>query len=119
MIVLDGSKLLLVKTFEGWTIPGGLVEKGEFLEETATRECFEETGLRVETKGLFKFSDDPKRDPNGHGIVFIFNAVVVGGKLRPSGEGVPDFVDVFKLKDSEVNPNTLSIVKRVRAHVKK
>lgn len=37
--------LLLQHTAENWGFPKGLIEKGEKLEETALRECREETGL--------------------------------------------------------------------------
>ena len=37
-----------------WTIPGGKVEEGESMEEAAVREAYEETGLEVEIKGLYK-----------------------------------------------------------------
>ena len=50
-IVVDGSKLLMVKVenLEGqvlWTFPKGHIEKGENLEDAALREVQEETGYR-------------------------------------------------------------------------
>lgn len=38
----------------GWDIPGGGREAGEPPEETAVRECWEETGLRVELRDLLR-----------------------------------------------------------------
>lgn len=49
-MIFDDGRVLLVK--EGydrrrWSLPGGAIEPGETPEETAIRETFEETGLRV------------------------------------------------------------------------
>ena len=55
--MFDGGRILLVERgkppLEGcWSLPGGLVEVGERLEEAAAREVFEETGLRVTAVSL-------------------------------------------------------------------
>jgi 8-oxo-dGTP pyrophosphatase MutT (NUDIX family) len=48
MILNDHHELLLQhRTDGGWGLPGGLMELGESLEETARREVKEETGLEV------------------------------------------------------------------------
>ncbi|URZ88481.1 NUDIX hydrolase [Floricoccus penangensis] len=43
----DGHVLLQKRTNGSWGLPGGLMEIGESLEETAIREVYEETGLEV------------------------------------------------------------------------
>jgi ADP-ribose pyrophosphatase YjhB (NUDIX family) len=51
------EKILLVKCSyrKGWSIPGGLVKKGETWAQTAVRETFEEVGLRlIEEDLVFK-----------------------------------------------------------------
>ncbi len=56
VIVLNekGEVLLQQRTepFGKWGLPGGLMELGESPEETAEREVFEETGLRVKNLRL-------------------------------------------------------------------
>lgn len=48
IILNDNNELLLQhRTDGGWVLPGGLMELGESLEETARREVKEETGLEV------------------------------------------------------------------------
>lgn len=62
----------------GWAIPGGFVDYGESMEETAIREAKEETGLDVAlVKQLHTYSD-PKRDPRHHTITTVFIARAAG-----------------------------------------
>lgn len=58
---IPNKKILLVKhkKFNKWVQPGGHIEKDEFPEETALREVYEETGLKVELVGVrFPREDD-------------------------------------------------------------
>ena len=43
-----------------WTIPGGAMEPGEFIADTAVREVKEETGLDVEVVSLVGVYSDPR-----------------------------------------------------------
>lgn len=68
--------------FEGrWALPGGFVEVGETVEEAATRETAEETGLAVEISRLVGVYSDPDRDPRGHNVSVAFVVQVLGGDL--------------------------------------
>jgi len=46
-----------------WKLPGGMVEEGDTVEETAVKEAKEETGLNVELIDILGVYSDPKRDP--------------------------------------------------------
>ena len=53
VIVEDGTVLLVKREdLEVWALPGGGVDEGESLAETAVREAYEETGLEVEITHL-------------------------------------------------------------------
>ena len=53
VILADGADRLLLFQSEGfWFTPGGGIEPGETIEQAATRELWEETGLRIEPDQL-------------------------------------------------------------------
>ena len=73
--------------FEGqWALPGGFVEVGETVEEAATREAAEETGLAVELARLVGVYSDPDRDPRGHNVSVAFLARVLSGDFAAASD---------------------------------
>src|SRR5512142_640538 len=70
--------LMLLRTDNGcWGVPGGIMELGEHLEETAARETLEEAGLRVHDLALFGVFSGPEltyQYPNGD---MTYNVIVV------------------------------------------
>jgi len=80
-LVFDNSKskiLLIQRRNEPfkdyWAIPGGFVEYGETVENTAIREAKEETGIDIKLKRLFNVYSKPDRDPRGHSITIVYLA---------------------------------------------
>lgn len=65
----QGELLMLLRTDNGcWGVPGGSMEPGERLEETAARETLEECGLHVRGLALLGVFSGPEiayRYPNG------------------------------------------------------
>ncbi len=74
--------------------PGGRTEVGESIQETARRECLEETGLHVKIERLTSVDSDPGHGaivqyPDGHVIQYVncsFLCTVESGDLRISEE---------------------------------
>ena len=107
-LVVDKGKLLLIRrAYEPssglWSIPGGLLEVGESLEEAVVREIEEETGIKVEVKELLDVLNFVIKDEAGkvkyHYVLIDFLAKPVGGELRPSRETLD--VRWVSLKDIE------------------
>lgn len=63
---------------EGWALPGGFVDYGESLEDSAVREAREETGLDIQLVRQLHSYSDPNRDPRLHTITTVFIAEASG-----------------------------------------
>lgn len=63
-----------------WALPSGFAECGETIEETAIRECWEETGLRIELDDLLGVYS-VNSNFYGYLILVLYSAHVVGGEL--------------------------------------
>jgi ADP-ribose pyrophosphatase YjhB (NUDIX family)/O-acetyl-ADP-ribose deacetylase (regulator of RNase III) len=62
----------------GWALPGGFVDYGETLEESAIREAKEETHLDLENLRQFHTYSAPDRDPRFHTVSTVFVAKGIG-----------------------------------------
>jgi 8-oxo-dGTP diphosphatase len=90
VIMHKGRVVLMLRgkyPYEGyWVIPGGRVNVRERLRDTAAREAFEETGLRVKTGPLVGVYDSLHRDPRGRYITAAFLCKAKKFKPRTSDE---------------------------------
>jgi len=90
LVIKDGKLLLIkrgAKPGQGkWSIPGGLVELGERVQEAVVREVKEECGLDIEVEKLIDVFDSITRDEKGHiqyqFVVVNFLAKIKGGILK-------------------------------------
>lgn len=51
-MLIEGGKILLAHTWNGYDLPGGGIEKHETIIDALQREFLEETGIKVEPVGL-------------------------------------------------------------------
>lgn len=95
-VIKDGKILLNLRSDTNtWGIPGGALELGETLEQTAARELKEETNLSASAYLLLNVFSGPDfyfKYPNGdelYSVVTLFLAQDASGELRiTDGESV-------------------------------
>ncbi|MBU1754082.1 NUDIX hydrolase [bacterium] len=96
IIELNDKGIVLIKRKNppyGWAIPGGFVEYGESMEQTAVREAKEETGLVVNLISQLHTYSAPDRDPRHHTITTVFVAQADGEPV--AGDDAAD-VGIFR-----------------------
>jgi 8-oxo-dGTP diphosphatase len=94
VIICDGKLLLEKRKNEPgrgkWSIPGGLVELGESVEQTVIREVREETGLDVEKPEHIDVVDNVVRDENGevkyHFVIIDYFVKLKGGTVKAQSD---------------------------------
>jgi 8-oxo-dGTP diphosphatase len=94
-VILNRNRVLLVERAKSplkgyWSLPGGALETGEYLEDGIRREVLEETGLRVQPLGVVEVFERIMRDARGrteyHYVLIDYLCRVKGGKLRPADD---------------------------------
>jgi mutator protein MutT len=83
--VVDGSRLLLIRRSKEpskglWSVPGGVIELGETVQDAVKREVKEETGIDVQVERLLDVADAIIRDEQGQ---VRFHYVVIRYLARP------------------------------------
>jgi ADP-ribose pyrophosphatase YjhB (NUDIX family) len=66
-----------------WSIPAGYLDYGEDPEFTATREVFEETGLRVKITGVLGvYYNTDAIEQGGASLFILYHANLMGGNIE-------------------------------------
>ncbi len=120
-----GDEILLVERgrepLKGfWSLPGGVVETGEKLEEAICREVLEETGLVVRIERMFEIFERIIRDANSrpeyHYVLIDYICEVTGGSLAPNDDvNRAEWVSQQKLTEYRLTEGTLEVIERAFA----
>ncbi|NLV24951.1 MAG: NUDIX hydrolase [Deltaproteobacteria bacterium] len=93
VVIHDGKILMVCRGMPPakglWSIPGGMVELGETLQQAAEREILEETGLLVRAgEPIYSFEiidRDQQEKVRFHYVIIDLVADLVGGELQKQG----------------------------------
>ena len=98
IIVNDNGKILLIKSHkwgDKYLIPGGHIEIGETIFETAEREGKEETGLELSAQNCVNIGEliyHPDYHRKAHLIYFHIVCKVVSGEVSLDGRELKEFI---------------------------
>lgn len=100
VLVQQDGRILLVRRLMDpergkWSLPAGFVDQGEDPRETAVRETFEETNLRVAITGLVDVYFNRTQNGLGASIFILYHAELLGGELQAGDDA--DAVGFFAL----------------------
>ena len=100
-----------------WSLPGGLIEPGELLEDAVRREVLEETGLIIELLYRFDIFERIMRDAEGraeyHYVLVDYVCRVTGGVPQPASDvSRMEWVPCDKLREYKVTEGTIEAIER-------
>lgn len=122
-VIIKNDEVLLIKRRAPpkagyYSIPGGLVEVGERVQEAAKREVLEETGLIVEVESLIDVIDNIVKDEDGrvkyHYVIVDYLAKPVGGDLRTSSDAAEvKWVPFNELKNIKLTESAKELFRKL------
>ncbi|MFP3951597.1 MAG: NUDIX hydrolase [Candidatus Bathyarchaeia archaeon] len=126
ILIQRGDEYLLIKRASEpdaglWSIPGGLVEVGERVEEAARREAKEETGLDVHLISLLDVIDKIVYDEDDqikyHFVILDYIAEPVSGTMAPRDDALEArWVHPKDLHRYELSPTLMELLESLNIH---
>jgi 8-oxo-dGTP diphosphatase len=112
-----------------WSIPGGIVETGEKLEEAVRREVAEETGLDVEPYSMFEIFErimpdasrqHPEGRPEYHYVLIDYLCRRLSGQPAAASDACRvEWVAEQNLRQYRLTEGTLGVIERAFAKLQR
>ena len=128
-LIFEDGKILLIERgkepLKGyWSLPGGIVETGEKLEEGIRREVAEETGLEVEPSSVFEIFERVIPDSEGraeyHYVLIDYVCRRVSGEPAPASDvSRVAWVEEQDLRQYRLTDGTLDVIERAFAKLQR
>ena len=128
-LIFEGREILLVERAKEplkgyWSLPGGVVEAGEKLEDAIRREVREETGLEIEPLAMFEIFErimpDSEARPEYHYVLLDYLCRVVGGQLAAASDvSKVAWVPEQSLSEYRLTEGTQAVVERAFAKLQR
>ena len=123
-VIINQNKILLLKREKSWVFPKGKVKEGESLIQTAIREIFEETGIKVNDKSIeigntnYKYmTNDEQFEKTVYYYLFIVSDVSVNIEKTFLGYGWFYFDEALKYvtykNDKKILKNAIKKLREV------
>jgi 8-oxo-dGTP diphosphatase len=121
-IILDRDCVLLVERgkppLQGyWSLPGGVLETGETLEEGVRREILEETGLEIRPRAVAEIFErimlDSAGRPEYHYVLIDYICRVTGGTLCAASDCArAEWVPRRRLAEYLITEGTVPVIEK-------
>jgi 8-oxo-dGTP diphosphatase len=121
-IILDRDRVLLVERgkppLQGyWSLPGGVLETGETLEEGVRREILEETGLEIRPRAVAEIFErimlDSAGRPEYHYVLIDYICRVTGGTLCAASDCArAEWVPRRRLAEYLITEGTVPVIEK-------
>lgn len=120
-IIFQKGKVLLVKRANQpnkgfWSVPGGVIELGETIEQAVKREVREESNIDIEPSRIVNVLDSIVKDQKGniqfHFTVIYMLARYLGGRAKPSSDALKiRWTKRNELEELKMVPRTRDLIK--------
>jgi mutator protein MutT len=128
-LIFENGRILLVERGQEplkgfWSIPGGIVETGEKLEEGIRREVLEETGLDVEPYSMFEIFEriipDAEGKPEYHYVLIDYLCRRMSGEPAAASDvSRVAWVSEHELAGYRITEGTLGVIERAFAKLQR
>ena len=124
VVIVKNSSVLLIRRGNEpskglWSVPGGLIELGETVEEAARREVKEETGIDIRIERLLEVANNIVRDEQGkirfHYVLIDFLAHPLSSSLKSQSDASEaKWVHFKELSDYSLTKGAMKLMRKIQ-----